>query len=455
LLDLIHQIRHHAAHFRSRHARLSALAVMLLLGGFGALAIAVAPLSPDAAPPQQFVTEAVAVAPVGEQLEALATLDLELTRSDLTRPGDSIDSVLSRLGVADAEVASALRRDRAVRRAIDGHAQRLVHARARTDGSLIELVVRYPAHAAALSRTHFSRLAVSRVDGRWTSRVESRRFTSEPRLGNGTILSTLAAAAAEAQLPAPVASQLKGIFASELRRGPVKGATFQVVYEALSADGEPVAWNQGAGRVLAAELTSDGRTHQAIWFDGAGRGGAYLDAQGRSRSREATTMMSPVEASRVTSGFANRMHPILRGLRAHRGVDYAAPTGTPVHSVADGVVEFAGRQTGYGNVVYIDHGNERSTVYAHLSRIDVTAGQRVERGRLLGAVGATGWATGPHLHFELRIAGEYQDPAGLNLAVERAVLDASGRKQFSALADALQTKLDLAESMSGQRSRFE
>ncbi|HEY6133649.1 MAG TPA: M23 family metallopeptidase, partial [Rubrivivax sp.] len=140
---------------------------------------------------------------------------------------------------------------------------------------------------------------------------------------------------------------------------------------------------------------------------------------------------------------------------AHRGVDYAAPTGTPVHSVADGVVEFAGRQSGYGNVVYVDHGNARSTVYAHLSRIDVSVGQRVERGRLLGAVGATGWATGPHLHFELRVAGEYQDPADLHLAVERAVLDASGRKQFSALAGALQSKLDLAESMSGKRSSFE
>ncbi|HEY6135008.1 MAG TPA: M23 family peptidase, partial [Rubrivivax sp.] len=303
MLDLINRIRHDAAHFRSRHARLSALAVMVMLGGFGALAIAVAPLSPDAALPQQLVTAPVAVADVGEQLEALAAQDLELSRSDLTRAGDSIDTVLKRLGVADAEVAALLRQDRALRRAIDGRAQRLVHARARADGSLVELVVRYPAQAPAQSRTHFSRLTASRVDGRWTSRVESERFTSEPRLGSGTFLSALTAAAAEAQLPAPVTSQLRDIFATELKRGPLKGSTFHVVYESLSADGEPVAWNQGAGRVLAAELANGGQTYQAIWFEDAGRGGAYLDAQGRSRNRQAT-MMSPVEASRVTSGFA-------------------------------------------------------------------------------------------------------------------------------------------------------
>ena len=121
-------------------------------------------------------------------------------------------------------------------------------------------------------------------------------------------------------------------------------------------------------------------------------------------------LASPMEFSRVTSGFAMRFHPILQTWRAHLGVDYGAPTGTPVRTVGDGVVEFAGVQNGYGNVVQVEHGNDRSTLYAHLSRIDVRKGQRVEQGQRIGAVGATGWATGPHLHFEFRVNGEHQDP---------------------------------------------
>jgi murein DD-endopeptidase MepM/ murein hydrolase activator NlpD len=150
-----------------------------------------------------------------------------------------------------------------------------------------------------------------------------------------------------------------------------------------------------------------------------------------------------------------RMHPILQRMRAHSGVDYAAPTGTPVRSVGDGVVDFAGWQNGYGNVVQIKHGNERSTVYAHLSRIDVRVGQRVEQGARVGAVGATGWATGPHLHFEFRVAGTYQDPQLVAKAAEQAVLDASARSQFADVARTVQVKLDVAESMVGGRSNFE
>jgi murein DD-endopeptidase MepM/ murein hydrolase activator NlpD len=157
--------------------------------------------------------------------------------------------------------------------------------------------------------------------------------------------------------------------------------------------------------VLAAEFVNAGRTHQAVWFvDGQGRG-AYFGPDGLSRRR--AFLASPLEFSRVTSGFAMRFHPLLKSWRAHLGVDYGAPTGTAVRSVGDGVVHFAGRQNGYGNVVEVQHGNERSTLYAHLSRIDVRKGQRVEQGESLGAVGATGWATGPHLHFEFRVAGHH------------------------------------------------
>jgi murein DD-endopeptidase MepM/ murein hydrolase activator NlpD len=136
-----------------------------------------------------------------------------------------------------------------------------------------------------------------------------------------------------------------------------------------------------------------------------------------------------MEFSRVTSGFKMRLHPILQTWRAHLGTDYAAPTGTPVRSVGDGVVEFAGVQNGFGNVVFVKHRNNHTTVYAHLSRINVRKkGQTVSQGQNIGAVGATGWATGPHLHFEFRVNGVHHDPMTIARQSEAVpVAQASGR----------------------------
>lgn len=454
-LELTHRFGQAAANFRSRHARVTAVAALVLLGGFGAVALAVAPLAPDAATlPQRLISEPLATGDVGAQLETLAAQEFELSRSEVTRTGDSVDAVLRRLGVSDAQAATYLRTDAAARRAIDGRALRIVQARASANGTLLELVVRYPADNAEQAKTHFTRFTASRFEGRWVSRVESAKLSTATRLGSGTIRTSLFAATDDAQLPDPVASQLAEIFSGDVdfHRELRKGDTFSVVYEALTADGDLIAWNQGIGRVLAAEFVNGGRTHQAIWFDGAGKG-AYFDPQGRSRKR--AFLASPMEFSRVTSGFAMRMHPILQRMRAHMGVDYAAPTGTAVRTVGDGVVEVAGWQNGYGNVVQVRHSNDRSTVYAHLSKIDVRKGQRVEQGARLGAVGATGWATGPHLHFEFRVAGVHQDPLKLAKASEQIVLDAAARTQFSELVGAVQVTLDVAETIGNGLARFE
>jgi murein DD-endopeptidase MepM/ murein hydrolase activator NlpD len=146
-----------------------------------------------------------------------------------------------------------------------------------------------------------------------------------------------------------------------------------VVYETLEADGEPLR----AGRVLSAEFVNNGKRHQAMWFQEPGQR-RYYTLDGKSLRRAFLT--SPVEFSRVTSGFAMRVHPILQTWRAHLGTDYAAPTGTKVRTVGDGVVDFAGVQNGYGNVVIVKHRNHHTTVYAHLSRIDVRGPER-EPGR--------------------------------------------------------------------------
>ena len=205
--------------------------------------------------------------------------------------------------------------------------------------------------------------------------------------------------------------------------------------------------------MLAAEFVSGGRAHHAIWFAGADGRGGYFGLDGSSRRK--TFLASPMEFSRVTSGFASRFHPILQNWRQHKGVDYSAPIGTAVRSVGDGVVDFAGHQNGYGNVVEVKHSNQRSTVYAHLSRMDVRLGQRVEQGQRIGAVGATGWATGPHLHFEFRVAGQHQDPLLIAKAAETVALDNASRSRFAALAQTVQVKLDLAETLGPTHGRFE
>jgi hypothetical protein len=299
----------------------------------------------------------------------------------------------------------------------------------------------------------FKRFVIERTPVGFVALTERDTLTPGARLASGTIRSSLFAATDEARIPDPVATQMAEIFSGDIdfHRELRKGDTFSIVYEAVTADGEPVPWNQGAGRVLAAEFINGGKTHQAIWFE-TGSKGSYFDPSGRSRKR--ALLASPMEFSRVTSGFAMRMHPILQRMRAHLGVDYGAPTGTPVRVVGDGVVEFAGWQNGYGNVVHVRHGSDRVTVYAHLSRIDVRKGQRLDQGQRLGAVGATGWATGPHLHFEFRVGGVHQDPLKIAKASESVPLDPASRPRFAEWAQTVQVKLDLAETV-GSRPVFE
>jgi murein DD-endopeptidase MepM/ murein hydrolase activator NlpD len=227
------------------------------------------------------------------------------------------------------------------------------------------------------------------------------------------------------------------------------------VYETLEGDGEPLR----SGRVLSAEFVNKGKTFQALWFQDpaaagpqqAGLGsagkakGAYYTLDGESLQR--SFLISPLAFSRVTSGFKQRFHPILQRWMAHLGVDYGAPTGTAVRTVSNGVVEFAGVQNGFGNVVYVNHGKDTVTVYAHLSRIDVKRGQNISQGETLGAVGSTGWATGPHLHFEFRIKGVHQDPLTVAHSSETQPVSAAARALFDRQAAMARTELAAAASI--------
>ncbi|MCL4771274.1 MAG: M23 family metallopeptidase [Burkholderiaceae bacterium] len=414
------------------------VAAVLLTGGGGAFAVA--SLGPDPADlPVRLVELPVESLASGVALADLTdTGGFSLYRSEQVRSTDTAESLLQRMGVADPLAAAFLRRDTLVQRNLLGRTGRLVSAETSDDHSLQRLTARW-AHDDS---GNFKRLVVEKTDKGFVSRIETAPLTASTRLAGGVIHSSLFAATDASNIPDGVAVQLAELFSADIdfRRALRKGDRFSVVYETLVADGEPLR----SGRVLSAEFVNNGKTHQALWFQEPGSDkGAYYTLDGQSKRR--AYLASPLEFSRVTSGFAMRFHPILQKWRAHLGTDFAAPTGTPVRTVGDGVVDFAGVQNGFGNVVYVKHRNQHVTVYAHLNRIDVKKGQSVSQGQNIGTVGATGWATGPHLHFEFRVDGQHQDPMAIARQSEAAApVSAAARPAFDRLASTMRIELSSA-----------
>ena len=435
--------------FVSAHPRSLSAAVMLSLAGFGVTAFGIAPMAPDAADiPKRMVTENVTPDGIQSQLDALAEHELQLYRTDLTRTSDTVDSLLERLNVNDAAVAQFLRSDPTARKLLEGRGGKMVRVQTGADGALTELIARYAPLDADQLGTHFTRLTVRRIAGKLLAMLETAPLATQVRMGSGTVRTSLFAATDEARIPDNIATQLADVFATDVdfHRALRKGDTFSVVYEALTADGEPISWGtSAAGRVLAADFVNDGRSYSAMWFKDANGKGGYYGFDGRSKRR--AFLASPMEFSRVTSGFSMRMHPILNTWKQHKGVDYGAPAGTPIRAVGEGTVDFAGWQNGYGNVVEIRHSAQRSTLYAHMSRIDVKRGAHVEQGQRVGAVGMTGWATGPHLHFEVKVGGLQQDPIIMAKASEAIELAPSQKDTFAQLASSLKTQLEVADSV--------
>ena len=417
----------------------AALALLLLTGGGGAFAVA--SFGPDPSElPVRLVEQPV------ESLASDATLaeltdrpGFSLYRSDNVRSSDTAESLLRRMGVADPAAAAFLRRDTHAQQNLLGRTGRLIKAETTDDHRLLRLTARW-AHDDS---GDFKRLVVEKSNsGEFTSRIETAPLTVSSRLAGGVIHSSLFAATDASNIPDNVAIQLAELFSGDIdfRRALRKGDRFSLVYETLEADGEPLR----SGRVLSAEFHNQGKSHQAVWFQEPGTAkGAYYTLAGQSLRRAYLT--SPLEFSRVSSGFAMRFHPIHKTWRAHLGTDFAAPTGTAVRTIGDGVVEFAGTQNGFGNVVFVKHRNQHVTVYAHLSRIDVRPNQAVEQGQTIGAVGATGWATGPHLHFEFRVNGAHQDPMTIVAQSEAAApVSAAARPAFDRLAANMRLQLNAA-----------
>lgn len=440
------------ADFIHRHPkRITAALAALLMGGAGG-AFAVASLAPSApTAPLRLVSEPIEAIALGQQAEALDTYSFTLYRSEQTRATDTPEALLKRLGLADPAAAAFLRKNETTRQALFGKAAagRTVTAEATDRAELRALRTHWVAQD---SDETFQRLVLEQAGDGFSVRVETAPLVANQRLASGTIRGTLFAATDEARMPDSVTKQLTEIFESnvDFHRGLRRGDRFSVVYETLEADGEPIR----AGKILSAEVVNRGKTHQAIWFKETGASkGAYYSFDGQSLRR--AYLLSPMEVSRITSGFGMRTHPVYGYSREHSGVDYAAPTGTPVRTIGDGKVEFAGVQGGYGKVIYIKHRNQKdTTVYAHLSRIDVKAGDNVTQGETIGAVGSTGVSTGPHLHLEFRVNNEPQDPAEV-LAEQREYVPVSpgGKAAFAKLSANM--KLQLAAASEITRGSFE
>jgi murein DD-endopeptidase MepM/ murein hydrolase activator NlpD len=391
-------------------------------------------------PPQQLVTPLPVV--------ALASPDLafRLFRTDTTRANDTLERLLARLGVVDAKALAFLQADARANQVLLARAGRLVTAEMSRKNQLHKLTVRWPARDGEL----FNRWVAEKVPGGFATRLESVLLTASKKLASATIRTSLFADADQADIPESVVAQVIEIFSGEIdfHRTLRPGDRFSVVYEVLEADGEPLA----VGRVLSAEFVNNGRAFSAVWYLGAADNGhtlslgpgAYYTLDGQSLRH--AFLATPIAVSRMSSGFALRFHPILQVWKRHLGVDYPAPVGTPVRSVGDGVVQFAGVQKGFGKVVYVKHRNRYTTVYAHLSRILVRLGQAVSQSQIIGAVGSSGWATGPHLHFEYRLNGVYQDP--MKVARQTAslrVVDSAAFRQVVA-----RSRLELAAAASLQ-----
>jgi murein DD-endopeptidase MepM/ murein hydrolase activator NlpD len=396
------------------------IAVVLVITTLGAVAaFGLAPGTTTEVVPTQLVVRDL---PRPEMVPL--AVDETYWREERVRRGDTLGSVLARLSVSDAAAQNFLRTDIRARPLYQLRPGKALRVRTDADGRMLSL--RYPEQNGDL-------LAIDRVGTGFLVQSIQPEVSVSLELRVSEVRSSLFAAADAVGLPDAVTIELADIFSGEidflhdLRRGD----RFSVVYEVRRGEGEPV----GAGRIVAAEFVNKGVAHRAFrWRSDDGSEG-YYGEDGQSLKK--AFLHSPVAFTRITSGFSlARLHPFLQIWRAHKGVDFAAPSGTQVHAVGAGKVTFAGWQGGYGNVVMLQHAGTYSTVYAHLSRFaaGLKRGQHVSQGDVIGYVGMTGWATGPHLHYEFRVDNVQKNPLTIalpNAAPIPAAETAAYREQIS------------------------
>lgn len=350
--------------------------------------------------------------------------------------GDNLASIFANLGISPTELHNLLEQGGAtqnLKKIFPGQTLRVVTG---DDGQLARLS--YPID-------RLNTLEVTRTSDGFDVSTNTRTPEFRTRNVSQKIESSLFLAGNKAGLSDSMTMELASVFgwdidfALDIRDGD----QFTVVYEEMYVDGE----NIGNGTILAAEFINQGKRYQAIRYTDAGGKTDYYSPDGKSMRKE--FLRTPVEFSRISSGFSlGRLHPVLNKIRAHKGVDYAAATGTPIKATGDGKIIFRGVKGGYGNVVIIQHGEKYSTLYGHMSkfRSGLAVGSRVSQGQTIGYVGMSGLATGPHLHYEFRIDGVHRDPLRVKLPGADP-LSAKYRADFNSKAKALLAQLDLVRDV--------
>ena len=424
-LDAIREVR--PRHFWAGTA-VAVVSLFSMVAAFGT-----APTSEEIQAYQRTVVEQLSL-PQSESDDAPGDI---FVREERVQRGDTVASLLARLGVQD-EQAFALLRQQPETQAIFRQLRpgKVVTARTNDAGELESLV--FP-----LNGTKDSALVIEKRDGQLQAGEQPLALTAQVSMKSGEITSSLFGATDAIGLPDSIASQMADIFGGDIdfHRDLRRGDRFSVVYEVLYHQGQPVR----TGRILAAEFVNDGKSFRTVWFEGMD-GQGYYTPDGKNIRK--AFLRSPLEFSRITSGFStSRFHPLLQSWRAHKGVDYGAPTGTRVKATGDGVVDFVGRQGGYGNLVVLRHQSKYSTHYGHLSGFasGLRKGVRVSQGDVIGYVGMTGWATGPHLHYEFRINDVHQNPLAVALP-SAPPLNPAEIVEFRNHAEPLTVRLDQIRS---------
>jgi murein DD-endopeptidase MepM/ murein hydrolase activator NlpD len=419
-----------------------------VLGAIGSLAavtaFGVAPLTASDVQATDSTVEAVSFQP--EVIESRGTL----IQQERIRRGETLGTLLSRLGADDAEFGAFVRKDPFAKSLLELRPGRTVSAVLGTDRSIDRLTYRLSsADPVGLGR----RLVIARQSGKLVAYDEPLPAERSIETRTALVRNSLVEALDAADIPDNVLTRMADVFGEDVNLRDVRrGDRLRVVYETLQEAGslEPPI----VGRILAVQFRGGQRKIEAIWFNRGDGVGDYYSFDGRNLSRP--FLASPLEFTRVSSGFTeSRLHPILRDWRAHKGVDLQAPVGTKVRSTADGVIDFVGQQRGYGNVIIIKHNAKQTTLYAHLNEFadGLRVGSKVRQGDTIGTVGMTGWTTGPHLHFEFLIDGEHVDPMAAVQAIPVRGLQGAERARFTAQANEYKARFGLLDTQ--MVARFE
>lgn len=350
-------------------------------------------------------------------------------KSEKVRSGDTLSHIFKRAGLDARQLHDVLQAkgDLAVLKKIHPGQQLRFNVR---DDSLV--AVEY-----VMSRT--DSLFISKVDDHYQADLVTQELVPFTSYAEGTISSSLFVAGRKAGLSTALTMELANIFgwdvdfALDIRAGD----SFRVIYNQLYLDGDKVE----DGDILAAQFTNQGKTFTAIRYETSDRGADYFTPSGDSMRK--AFLRSPVDFARISSHFnLARKHPVLHTIRAHKGTDYAAVRGTPIKATGDGKVAFAGWKGGYGRVVILQHGQGIQTLYGHMNGFgrNIRAGTRVNQGQVIGYVGSTGLATGPHLHYEFYVNGSVRNPVTVKLPQANPIASAD-KSAFSALAARMQGQL--------------